>query len=309
MRPYIHPGSELHLFPYLLIRTMATGYIPMTSGMLGLVTVTLATENSVWSELEVHLGTQFPPGAHSLSAPVSALPVIVGRRPVSVSPLALPIIAFAVCSAGRPSGVAGTRPALRSVVRLVPGPAARAVATRLALGHRPVRVAAGRVPGLGALRIRVPGYVLAGWRVLALLRLALAAIRALSSRGALRAAGPGAPRVGVARALAGPRGLAQRFWRTALVGVVVTVLLRVHHERPVQVRLHVRPQRARVSGGPALSRVPVQRLAASQQVLLAHLAGALLPHRLGRLLVLLLFLPARQGREVVCSVVGVMVVR
>lgn len=57
MRPYIHPSSELHLFPYLLIGTMATGYIPMTFGILGLVTVTLAKENSVWSELEVHLGT------------------------------------------------------------------------------------------------------------------------------------------------------------------------------------------------------------------------------------------------------------
>ena len=192
---------------------MATGFIPMTFGMLGLVTVTRDTENSVGSEW-VHLGTQFPPGAHSLSASVSALPVVVGGRPVSVSPLALPIVAFAVCSAGRPSGVAGTRPALWPVVGFVPGPAAGAVAARLALRHRSVRVAAGRVPGFGALRVRVPRCVLAGRRVLALLRLALAPIRALSSRGALRAAGPGAPRVGVARALAGPRGRAQRFWRT-----------------------------------------------------------------------------------------------
>lgn len=210
-----------------------------------------------------------------------------------MSPPAFPIVAIAVGSTSWPGGIAGTRPALRPVFGFVPGPAASAVTSRLPVSPIPVRVAAGRVPGLGALGVRVPGRVLVGRHVLALLRLALAAIRAFPARRALRAPGPGAPRVGVARALAGSRGRAQRVGRAALVGIVVAVLLRVHHQRPVQVRLDVRPQRARVGGGPALGRVPVQRLAAGQQVLLAHLAGALLPHRLGRLLVLLLLLSAR----------------
>jgi hypothetical protein len=110
-------------------------------------------------------------------------------------------------------------------------------------GVRPLLLAHGGARGRSPVPVTVP----------------VVPARRVRTLGGLRALGP---------------GLGRRCWTPRAVPA------RLHHQRPIQVRLHVWPQVAR--GGvaqPLLGvHLTVQRLAAGTQVLKPQLAGPLLPH-------------------------------